>query len=495
MLIMDGDGSLNSSLVIRSWEDESAKELDFVDGSKWRKEDVLGELKKQVALGGPLVTANLLQKCMQIVSVMFVGHLGELPLAGASMATSFANAIGFSVLCGMGSALDTLCGQAYGAKQYHMVGVHAQRAQFIFLIVGILISLILYNTEDILQAVGQDALLSKEAGSYAIWMIPTLFPYSLIQTLTRFLQTQNDVLPIMLSTGITSLLHLPICWVLVSKSGFGAKGAALANSVSYFLNVILLSLYVNFSASCVNTWTGFSMEAFQDIAQFFRLAIPSTVMGCLEWASYEILILLSGLLPNPKLEASVLAICLNTESLTYAIPQGVGDCISTRVSNELGAGNPRRAVFAIRVTLLLVILDSLLVGAIILVVHNFWGYLYSNEQEVVDYVSRLTPLLVIANIMDGTQCMLSGVTRGSGRQNFGALAILGAYYGVGIPMAIILAFYFNAGTKGLWMGVICGSFLQGLSLLIMTISTNWEQEARKATDKAFHSSIPAINAR
>ncbi|ERN05651.1 hypothetical protein AMTR_s00006p00130730 [Amborella trichopoda] len=95
---MDGDGSLNSSLVIRSWEDESAKELDFVDGSKWRKEDVLGELKKQVALGGPLVTANLLQKCMQIVSVMFVGHLGELPLAGASMATSFANAIGFSVL-------------------------------------------------------------------------------------------------------------------------------------------------------------------------------------------------------------------------------------------------------------------------------------------------------------------------------------------------------------------------------------------------------------
>ncbi|KAL4179317.1 hypothetical protein AMTRI_Chr13g119440 [Amborella trichopoda] len=468
---MDNNGSLNTHLLIGSCEDENTENLGLRDGPKWRKKELLKELKKQLSLGGPLVMANLLQRCMQNVSVMFVGHLGELPLAGASLATSFANAVGFSVLSGMAGALDTLCGQAYGAKQYHMIGLHTQRAQLIFLTISIPIALILYSTEEILQAVGQDVELSKEAGIYSRWMIPSIFAYSLLQTLTKFLQTQNITSPIMLTTAITTLLHLPICWILVSKSGLGNKGAALANSVSYFMNVMLLTLYMKFSSTCTETWTGFSKEAFQDTAHFFRIAIPSTIMGCVEWASYEILIILSGLLPNPKLEASILA-------MVFMIAQGLGDCISTRVSNELGAGNPCRALFAVRIVFLLITLEGLLVGGIILLVRNVWGYYYSNEQEVVDYVSSLTPLLAFANIVDGIQYMLSSTTRGCGRQNFGALANLGGYYGVGIPMGIILGFIFHFGAEGLWMRIMCGSFVQGLSLLIMIINIDWEQEGQ-----------------
>ncbi|ERN05635.1 hypothetical protein AMTR_s00006p00092520 [Amborella trichopoda] len=95
---MDNNGSLNTHLLIGSCEDENTENLGLRDGPKWRKKELLKELKKQLSLGGPLVMANLLQRCMQNVSVMFVGHLGELPLAGASLATSFANAVGFSVL-------------------------------------------------------------------------------------------------------------------------------------------------------------------------------------------------------------------------------------------------------------------------------------------------------------------------------------------------------------------------------------------------------------
>lgn len=56
------------------------------------------EGKKQLGLAAPLVAANILQYCLQVISVMFVGHLGELPLSSASMATSFAAVTGYSVL-------------------------------------------------------------------------------------------------------------------------------------------------------------------------------------------------------------------------------------------------------------------------------------------------------------------------------------------------------------------------------------------------------------
>jgi MATE family multidrug resistance protein len=59
---------------------------------------VVREVKKQLYLAGPLVVGFLLQNIVQMVSVMFVGHLGELALASASLATSFAGVTGFSLL-------------------------------------------------------------------------------------------------------------------------------------------------------------------------------------------------------------------------------------------------------------------------------------------------------------------------------------------------------------------------------------------------------------
>ena len=62
------------------------------------KDDILAEAKKQLWLAGPLMFVNLLLTLIQTISVMFVGHVGELALSGASMATSFASVTGFSLL-------------------------------------------------------------------------------------------------------------------------------------------------------------------------------------------------------------------------------------------------------------------------------------------------------------------------------------------------------------------------------------------------------------
>lgn len=49
-------------------------------------------------IAGPLVLVSFLQYSLQMISVMFVGHLGELALSSASMATSFAGVTGFSIM-------------------------------------------------------------------------------------------------------------------------------------------------------------------------------------------------------------------------------------------------------------------------------------------------------------------------------------------------------------------------------------------------------------
>ncbi|CAN7082283.1 unnamed protein product [Brassica oleracea var. botrytis] len=441
------------------------------------------EVKKQFWLSAPLIGVSLLQYSLQVISVMFVGHLGSLPLSAASIATSFASVTGFTFLMGTASALETLCGQSYGAKMYGKLGIYMQRAMFVLLILSIPLSVVWAYTENILVFVHQDKSIASLAGSYAWYMIPSIFAYALLQCLNRFLQTQNNVFPVFVSSGITACLHVLLCWVLVLKSGLGHKGAALAISVSYWFNVILLSCYVKFSASCSQTWTGFSKESLSQIPAFMRLGFPSAVMVCLELWSFELLVLLSGLLPNPVLETSTLSICLNTSLTLWMVPVGLGGTASTRISNELGAGNPKGAKLAVRVVVAIVIVEGLMMGSILLGVRNKLGYAFSSDPNVIKYVASMIPIVVAGNFLDGFQCVLSGVARGCGWQKIGACVNLGSYYLVGVPLGLLLGFHLHLGGRGLWLGIVMALVVQVLSLSIITLVTNWDKEAKKAKDR------------
>jgi MATE family multidrug resistance protein len=69
-----------------------------------------------------------------------------------------------------------------------------------------------------------------------------------------------------------------LCWALVFKTGLSNIGGAIAMSISIWLNVIFLGLYMRYSSACAKTRAPISMELFQGIWEFFRFAIPSAVM-------------------------------------------------------------------------------------------------------------------------------------------------------------------------------------------------------------------------
>ena len=81
---------------------------------------------------------------------------------------------------------------------------------------------------------------------------------------------------------------------------------------------------------------------------------------------------------------------------------------STRVSNELGAGNPQAARVTVFVVLFLAIIETSIVSTILLASGRVFGYTFSNEKEVVDYVATMAPLVSLSIIMDSLQGVLSG---------------------------------------------------------------------------------------
>nr|GMD29370.1 protein DETOXIFICATION 12-like [Ipomoea batatas] len=438
------------------------------------------EVKRLGCLAGPMVAVTLSQYFLQVISVMMVGHLGELSLSSTSIDISIAGVTRFSFLLGMACALETLSEHSYGAKQYYKLGMQTYTTIFSLVIVCIPLAILRTYMGKVLVFIGQDPLISREAGKFLKWLVSALFSYSTLQPLIRFFHMQSMIYPMLLSSCVTICFHIPLCWVMVFKSGLSNLGAAVAIGVSMWLNVTIHALYMKFSTACTRTRSLMSWEIFHGVKEFFRYAIPYAVIICLDLSRFELLVLLFGLLPNPQLEASVLSVCLNPVGTLYAIPYRLTGAVCTRVSNELGAGNPEGARLSVVSVMFIAVAETVVVSATLFACRHVFGYVYNNEKEVVDYVADMTPLLCLSVITDSLEGTVSSVARGCGWQHIGAYINLASFCLCGI--SISASFWLNLRGKGLWIGIVSGATLQTILLSIITSCTNWNEQAARARE-------------
>ncbi|CAN6868040.1 unnamed protein product [Brassica oleracea] len=469
------------SLVPKEEEEENFRNEKSADQTSYLSTEMT---KKVSSMAAPMVAVAVSQYLLQVISIVMAGHLDEISLSGVAIATSLTNVTGFSLLFGLAGALETLCGQAFGAEQFRKISSYTYGSMLCLVLFCLPISLLWVFMDKLLELFHQDPLISQLACRYSIWLIPALFGYSILQSLTRYFQSQGLVLPLFLSSLGALCFHIPFCWLLVYKLRFGIVGAALSIGLSYWLNVGLLWVFMRDSSLHRETKNLRAQEIFLCMKQFIALAIPSAMMTCLEWWSFELLVLMSGLLPNSKLETSVLSICLTMSSLHYGLVNAIGASASTHVSNELGAGNPKAARAAATSAVFLGVIDATIVSITLYTYRGNWAYIFSNESEVAHYATQITPILCLSIGVDSFLAVLSGrVARGTGWQHIGAYANIGSYYLAGIPLGSFLCFVVKLRGKGLWIGILIGSTLQTIVLAVVTFFTSWEQEAAKARDR------------
>ncbi|KQK16109.1 protein DETOXIFICATION 19 [Brachypodium distachyon] len=429
----------------------------------------------QLQFAVPMVLTNMAYYAIPLVSVMFSGHLGNVHLAGATLANSWATVTGYAFVTGMSGALETLCGQAYGARLYRMLGLYLQSSLIMSAVVSVVISVLWCFTEPLLLLLHQEPDVARAAAVFVAHQIPGLFAYSFLQCLLRYLQTQSVVVPLVVCSMVPFLLHVGLNYLLVNVLGLGLAGASSAISATFWVSCLMLLAYVVWSDEFGETWKGFSADAFTYVLPTIKLAMPSAIMVCLEYWAIEFLVLLAGLLPNSTVSTSLIAMCASTQAIAYMITYGFSAAVSTRVSNEVGAGNVDGAKNAVVVTMKLSVFLALSFILLLAFGHNLWANLFSSSAVIIAEFATITPLMMISIVLDSTQGVLSGVARGCGWQHLAAMTNLVAFYVVGMPLAILFAFKLNFYTKGLWAGMICGLACQATALVVITIRTKWSK--------------------
>ncbi|KAM2123003.1 hypothetical protein ACFX1Q_020603 [Malus domestica] len=268
------------------------------------------------------------------------GHLGEVELTSVSIEVT---------MLGMASALETLCGQAFGAKRYHVLGVHLQRSWMVLFLCCIALLPVYIFVTPILKLWGQSDDVAALSGVVSPWLIHLHFSFAFYFPLTRFLQSQ--------------LQNIVIAW----------------------------------------TWTGFSTQPFSGLWEFIKLSVASGIMLCyiLEYWYYRILILITGYLKN----ATIVYMTINGWEIMIPLAFLAGTGV--RVANELGAGNWKAAKFATKVSVIESTMVGVLFCVLLIALHDKIAYVFTTSSDVVEAVNYMSYLLAVTILLNSIQPVLS----------------------------------------------------------------------------------------
>ncbi|CAL4992909.1 unnamed protein product [Urochloa decumbens] len=440
------------------------------------------ETKRVWSIGTPIALATLSLYAVSSVTQMFAGHLGNLPLAAASIGLGVFSTFAMGFLLGMGSALETLCGQAFGAGQAALLGVYLQRSWLILLATALLMSPLFVFAEPMLRRLGgQDADVAREAGRFALYILPATFAMAVNFPAAKFLQAQSKV-AVLAWIGVAGLAaSVALNYLLVVVLGLGLPGAAAAYDVSHWVIALGQAAYV--IGWCEQGWRGWSMAAFRDIWAFLKLSLESAVMLCLEIWFLSVITVLAGNLKDPQIAIDSIGICMNLVEWEGMIFIGLNAAVSVRVSNELGFGRPRAAMHSVIVVVGEALLIGILFMALILVLSDHFSIIFTSDVNLQHAVSKLAGLLGLTTVINSLQLVLSGVAIGGGWQGPVAYVNLGCYYVFGLPLGYLLGYHFDFGVGGIWSGMLCGFALQTLILIAMVWRTDWKAEAAQASNR------------
>ncbi|RCV43429.1 hypothetical protein SETIT_9G293700v2 [Setaria italica] len=428
-------------------------------------------------LAFPALLTEVFQFSIGFVTTGFVGHLGEVELAAVSVVENILDSSAYGFLFGMGSALETLSGQAVGAGQLERLGTYTQQSWIICgATAAALAPAYAFATPILHSFLRQPAAVARAAGPYARWAVPRLFAHAANIPLLMFFQAQSRVWVVASISGAVLGVHAALTYVAVRRLGFGLRGAAVVGDVSHWLVVAAQFAYMA-GGRFPDAWKGFTARAFNNLGAFVKLSLGSAVMICLEFWYYTTLLVLVGLLKHAKLQLDIMSVCLNYEFMTIMVALGFSTAVGIRVSNELGANRPKETKFAVVVS----VSTSIFMGAIFMGVFLIWRTslpkFFSDSHEVIHGASRLGYLLAVTVFMSSIWPVLSGVAVGAGWQVPVAFINVGCYYLVGIPLGILFGFKLKRGAMGIWMGMMIGTFLQMVILFAIIFTTKWEKQA------------------
>ncbi len=431
--------------------------------------DLKLHIKETLKLALPISAGQLGHVMLGVVDSIMVGKIGSASLAAASLV----NGIFFLILVigiGLSMAATPLIAMAKGSEKLDDCGGVLNHSLIVNVSFSIFLMITAFLFSFLIPYLNQPTEVVKEAVPYLQILSLSVIPFILFQTYRQFLEGLSIPNPPMFVAIFANILNVFLNWIFIyGNLGFPAWGLFGAGVATFLTRSVMSATLIIFilkynKVKRYKPELNFLTIDFSLIKKLINIGLPSGFQYFLEVAAFAFAAIMVGWIGKTQLASHQIA--LNLASITYMIILGISAAGTIRVGGAVG----KKDVYHLRMAGFTALGFSALLmfcfGVCFILLRNFLPTLYINEREVIDTASQLLIIAALFQIFDGLQATGIGVLRGLTDTKIPMVISFAAYWMIGIPIAMLLGFYFELGAVGIWIGLLLGLTLLGITLLI-----------------------------
>lgn len=421
-------------------------------------------IRATLALGLPLIGAQLAQMLMGVTDTLMLGWLGTEALAATVLGTNILFVLMITGF-GFGVAVSALAASAEGAGDVRAVRRMVRMGMWVSLAYAALVMPVMFFTEEILVAIGQEPALAKVADEYLTIARWSLIPNLVIIVLRNFLSVLSRAGIVLIFTlgaaALNGVLNYAFIFGHWGAPALGVEGAAWATLGSSFLSMGLLIVYV-MRHKVVRKYEVMVRFWRADWPAFMEVLVVGWPIGLTllaEVGLFSFSAVMMGWFGTVPLAAH--GIALQLTSLSFMIPLGLSQAATVRIGiaagrkDRLGVHRAGRVILVIGggIALLAAALFMLIPGTLISLFQD------ADNPQTAAVLAYGIPLMAVAGafqLVDSVQVMAAGLLRGLKDTRVPMYFAMFSYWVVGVPCAYVLSQYTALEGVGIWLGLATG---------------------------------------
>jgi multidrug resistance protein, MATE family len=433
------------------------------------------ELGATIALGWPIVLANLAINVMTATDFMMLGRLSPHALAAGSLGFFLYQPLfllGLGVVGALSPIAAAKIGSGHGDDELRRA---THQALISAVLIAVAVWVFLIGATPFLLAIGEPADIARDAGVYLKgfqWgLAPGLLYYAARSAFAALERPRPALIAGLLAVAFNALANYALVFGKLGMPALGIIGSGFATTLSQTLMCALL-----FAASRIDPrmaplrlfappWRLVGAE----FAALWRLGLPIGLMIVAEIGVFSAATLAMGLFSARAIEAHTIA--LQVASLAFMVPLGLGQAATVRVGLAYGARDPhaiaRAGWSAFGLTAAFAVFSaSAMVGAPRLLIAPFIDVDAPANAATIALAIALLRIGALFQIVDASQVALANMLRGLQDSRAPLIIALLGYWAIGAPVGVALGFATPLGPVGVWIGLAIGLAVVAALLLL-----------------------------
>ena len=413
----------------------------------------------------PILIYQLANFSASFVDTTMTGQYHTLHLAGVSMATSLWSPF-FTFLTGIVSALVPIIGHHLGRKQEEKIASDFYQFIYLSLVLSLLLfGLVFLGAPLVLSNIGLEPLVAEVSIHYLWYLAFGIIPLLLFSVVRSLL----DALGLTRLSMYLMLLLLPLNasfnYILIYGAfGFpemGGAGAGLGTSLAYWV-LLILSVVVAKRHPRIKKYQLWKIRPLdkEGLQEGIRLGFPIGGTVFAEVVIFSVVGLLMAKFSSLIIASHQSAISFS--NLMYAFPMSISNAMAIIVSYEIGA----KRLDYVRKYCVLGRLTALGFAVFTLTFLYLFRYqvasLYGTNKEFIRLTSIFLTYSLFFQLADTFAAPLQGILRGYKDTKVPFYLGLIGYWGVSLPVGLLLDYTTNLGPFAYWIGLISSLVVSGI---------------------------------